>query len=120
MGNRMKLFKHSRITKKYALAAVNYRRVARRSGHMDQLKFGLAELEALYDYETFGIGSVDKKTNGYTYGKWLVDLSVSMWIEDIKRGDAVKWEFISTPITRLQYEKKLEAIIPGRWFPRER
>jgi len=109
----MKLFKLKGITKKYALRAAHYRRVARK--HIPGLDFSENALRALFIYESTGKGNVDKN-NGYSYGKFLVDLSVSMWIEDIKAGNACKAEFLSTRLEKLHNTKKLELVPAGIMF----
>ena len=78
----MKLFKLKGVSKKYALRAAYYRRAARNQG-VAGLAFDENALRELFDWESRGVGSVDKSKNGFAYGKWCVDLSVSMWVEDI-------------------------------------
>ena len=39
-------------------------------------------------------GSKFSKQNGYVNGKWVKDITVATWIEDIQKGDACKAEFI--------------------------
>lgn len=112
----MKLFKDSIVSKKYALKAARYRRVAKT--HNKNLDFCYEALLAQFNYESKGIGRVDKHTNGYTYGKWLVDLSVSMMFEDINRGDFCKYDFLRTSIDRIHNKKVLELFIPtNTYFP---
>jgi len=112
----MKLFKLNGISKRYALRAAHYRRTAKSQG-VSRLDFSEAALRELFDWESRGIGSVDKGKNGYAYGKWCVDLSVSMWVEDLRNGYFCKAEFLQTRIQKLHNTKKLEAIIPGTFFP---
>lgn len=111
----MKLFRLKGISKRYALSAAKYRRCARRN--IDGLDFSEYALRQLHEYESTGNGiKPEKSKNGYAYGKWLVDLSVSMWIEDIQAGNFCKAEFLSTAIDRIHNRKKLEEIIPGSFF----
>jgi len=112
----MKLFKLNGISKKYALRAAHYRRTAKGQG-VSGLDFSEAALRELFDWESRGVGSVDKGKNGYAYGKWCVDLSVAMWVEDLLKGDVCKAEFLQTRIQKLHNTKKLEAVIPYTFFP---
>ncbi len=112
----MKLFKLNGISKKYALRAAHYRRTAKGQG-VAGLDFSEAALRELFDWESRGVGSVDKGKNGYAYGKWCVDLSVAMWVEDLLKGDVCKAEFLQTRIQKLHNKKKLEAVIPAPFFP---
>lgn len=112
----MKLFTLSGISKKYALRAANYRRSARSQG-VRGLDFSEASLRGLHAWESRGVGKVDKSKNGYAYGKWIVDLSVSMWVEDLRAGNVCKHEFLQTRIQKLHNEAKLQAVIPAPFFP---
>jgi hypothetical protein len=112
----MKLFKLNGISKKYAMRAAHYRRTAKGQG-VAGLEFSEAALRELLNWESRGIGGVDKGKNGYAYGKWCVDLSVAMWVENLQKGDVCKAEFLQTRIQKLHNKKKLEAIIPGAFFP---
>jgi len=112
----VKLFTLPRVSPRYALRAALYRRVARGQG-VTGLDFSEAALRQLYDFESRGIGSVDKARNGYAYGKWCVDLSVSMWVEDIQAGNACKAEFLQTAIQRIHNADKLKNMIAGEFFP---
>jgi hypothetical protein len=112
----MKLFKIHGLSKRYALRADMYRRVARRNGYGPE-SFSEDHLRELHAKESRGIGEIDKQTNGFAYGKWLVDLSVKSWIEDISQGNAAKIEFLGTPLERLHNRSKLENVMAGcmRW-----
>ena len=110
------MFKLKGVSKKYALRAAYYRRAARDQG-VAGLAFDENALRELFDWESRGVGSVDKSKNGFAYGKWCVDLSVSMWIEDILKGDFCKAEFLETPIQRLHNKKKLDTITAPAFFP---
>lgn len=112
----MKIFDLKGISKRYAMSAALYRRVAR-SQKMPGLDFSEAALRELHAFESRGVGSVDKSKNGFAYGKWAVDLSVSMCIEDLMKGDFCKAEFLQTRIQKLHNKKKLEAIQPPPFFP---
>ena len=112
----MKLFKLKGISKKYALKAAHYRRVARGSSVAGQM-FTEGALRELHAWESRGVGSVDKSKNGFAYGKWMVDLSVSMMVEDLMKGDFCKAEFLETRIQKLHNTKMLEAVMAGPFFP---
>ena len=111
----MKTFKLHGISKRYACRAALYRRTAR--AQIAGLDYSEAALRQLHDWESRGIGKVDKGRNGYAYGKWVVDLAVAMWVEDIQRGDAVKAEFLSTPLERLHNRSKLSNVQAATFFP---
>lgn len=110
------MLKLNGISKKYALRAAHYRRTAK-SQRVAGLDFSEAALRELFDWESRGVGGVDKGRNGYAYGKWCVDLSVAMWVEDILKGDFCKSEFLQTRIQKLHNKKKLEAVIGPPFFP---
>jgi len=112
----MKLFKLNGISKKYAMRAAHYRRTAKGQG-VSGLDFSEAALRELFDWESRGVGGVDKGKNGYAYGKWCVDLSVAMWVEDLLKGDVCKAEFLKTRIQKLHNKKKLEAVTLYTFFP---
>jgi len=116
----MKLFNLHGIPKKYALRAAQYRRVAK-SQNVNGLDFNELALRNLYAWESRGEGSVDKSRNGFAYGKWCVDLSVSMWIEGIESGDFCKAEFLHTRLQKLHNQKKLERVVVRKpFFPYEK
>ena len=110
----MTLFQLKGISRKYAAKAAHYRRVAR--SNIQGLDFSEQSLRELYDWESRGIGRVDKARNGFAYGKWIVDLSVSMWIEDILAGNACKAEFLTTAIERIHNESKLKNVVATPLF----
>lgn len=118
----MKIFKHKFVTKKFALRAAAYRRAARSMLPRGQEKytFSTMDLVELFLLESKGQGCSFhemKARNGFAYGKWVRDLSVSMMVEDITRGDACKAEFLSSPIQRLHNEPVLRGVVAGTWFP---
>jgi hypothetical protein len=88
------------VTRAYAFRAARYRRVAR--AHCDTMDFSREALLSLYHHESSGQGSApDKSVNGFAYGKWLVDLSVSMMVESVQKGEFAKIEFLGTPLERM-------------------
>lgn len=114
----MKTLRLAGISKKYALRAALYRRVAR-GQKVESLDFSETSLRELYAWESCGVGGVDKSKNGFAYGKWCVDLSVAMWIEDLAKGDFCKAEFLTTRLQKLHNQRKLESITSGTFFPYE-
>ena len=114
----MRIMRLKGISKKYALRAAHYRRVARTLS--SELDFSEKALRELHAWESSGVGGVDKAKNGYAYGKWLVDLNTSMWIEDIQAGHACKAEFLSTPLERLHNTSKLGGVVAGVFFAWEK
>lgn len=114
----MKILNRKIVSKKYAVKAALYRRLARKSGM--SLDYSLDALLELHDFESRGVGdsfSVIKKTNGYAYGKWLRDIDVAQITEGISSGDFCKAEFLSTPIERLHNKTFLATIPSPVWFP---
>lgn len=67
-----------RPTRKFRRMAEMYRRFARGFDGMD---FSEEALQEAYQAETFG--SAIDRSNGYRQGKMMVDLTVSMWLEDL-------------------------------------
>lgn len=113
----MKPYRLKGISKRYAAKAAMYRRYAKSQGGLGALRFTQVELLELFNYESHGIGSVDKKTNGFAYGKWVRDLTVSMMIEDIRNGDMCKIEFLGTAIQRIHNKTVLSSVPAGTFFP---
>lgn len=99
-----------KISRTYLRHAAAYRRYA---GDVP-FDFSVAALIACYRHETFGEPAA--KRNGFIYGKWVRDISVVQWIEDIRRGDACKHEFY-TPKDKWWARPALENIVPGTFFP---
>lgn len=102
-----------RLTRKYLRVAAVYRRFAGRSEHYD---FSFEMLQECYDHETHG--KKPSKMNGYVFGKWAKDISVVTWIEDIKKGDACKAEFIFG-IDSWWAKPALQNVQVPIWFPYE-
>lgn len=100
-----------KLTRKYLRVASMYRRFAGRSIHYD---FSLEMLLECYEHESNGLKP--SKQNGYVFGKWAKDISVVTWIEDIKKGDACKAEFIFG-IDSWWAEPALRNVIVPIWFP---
>lgn len=116
----MKLFKHGVVTKRYAVKAALYRRIAK--SQCNQFKYDEACLVEMFQYESLGIKdskSFDemKKYNGYAYGKWVRDLDVVQMKTDIMSGDFCKYEFVNTALLRIHNKKILETIVSPTWFP---
>jgi hypothetical protein len=101
----MKAFRIKGISKRYAARCALYRRLARgMGGHGD---FSEASMREMYAWESTGRGGVDKQINGFAYGKWVRDVTVAMWREDIENGDFTKYEFLRTAIGRIHNTKTI-------------
>lgn len=59
------------------------------------LDFSDESLLELYNNESYG-GPI-KQTNGFMHGKKWLNLNVSMWKEDIERGNLFVWELYGDP-----------------------
>lgn len=87
----MKIFNKRRVgcSKKFAAKAAMYRRLARRMG--TKLAFTREDLIELYEYESTGKGGKSafesmRQRNGFALGKWLRDIDVAQYIEDLRQG----------------------------------
>ena len=114
----MNIFKHQLITKRYALKAALFRRLAKNSKQKN-LSFTEQDLINLFNYETHGIGKIDEQKNGFAYGKWIRDLSISMMIEDIQSGIFCKADFLDTAISRLHNSNILNVVKSRPFLKRE-
>lgn len=102
------------IKKKYLRLASVYRRSASRDTTFDWSVSALIECHA---HES--TGAPLSKSNGYGYGKWMKDINLASWIEDIQKGDFCKFEF-TRGIDRWWSEPALRNVIVPTWFPYER
>lgn len=98
----MKLFNHDtkkthdvKISKKYLRLAATYRRFSDR--HNTYWDFSLDALVDCYNHESSGGSYLEN--NGYVHGKWSKDITVAMWVEDIKNGYSAKIEYY-TPLNK--------------------
>lgn len=116
----MNIFRHRKVTKKYAAKAAMYRRLAMKMSPGTH-SFDVGALVEMFEYESIGnnalLFSQLKQRNGYALGKWLRDLDVSQMQEDITNGDFCKAEFLSTALERLHNKKQLASMISPVWFP---
>lgn len=76
-------------SKKFAAKAAMYRRYARGMGA--KLSFTREDLIELYQYESTGKGGKSafesmRQRNGFAFGKWLRDIDVAQYIEDLRAG----------------------------------
>jgi hypothetical protein len=78
----------SHMTGKWKRIAGLYRYFAR---HWPELDFGDAAAEAMFEHESTGAPE-PPADNGFMVGKKYLDLTVSMWFEDLRRGDLMLWE----------------------------
>lgn len=115
----MKILK-SKMSRNFLAAAWAYRRAARNHGKQDG--FTLADLLAIYNYETFGkkkFSEPDKVANGFAYGKWLMDLTVSMWKEELAEGRFGRYELMegaSSHYKNVLSNPKLGPAFPVAFF----
>jgi len=110
----MKLFnyKKHKLSKKFLIAASAYRREVLEIG-VDNLDFSLYALQEQYRHETYGTKRPDAKTNGYTYGKSILGITIAAMEEDISSGLFVKYEFRGTPAFK---RKLISKIVVGQPF----
>jgi hypothetical protein len=100
------------LSKKYLRLAATYRRCAGRDKHFD---FSLASLIECFIHESKGLPA--SKNNGYVFGKWNKDITISTWKEDIRAGLFAKFEFY-TPLNKWWAEPALKnVIVHTKWFP---
>lgn len=116
----MKIFKHNKVTKKYALKAALHRRLAKKVCGIG-VTFTEKDLVEFFDYESNGIKPCTfdtlKARNGFALGKWLRDIDIVQISEDIEKGNFCKAEFLSTSIERLHNKDFLSNIISPVFFP---
>lgn len=60
----------------------------------DQLRYEHDAKFEMYEYESRGIKSDNLHTNGYYWAKHNLDLTLTSWKEDIKKGLLTKHELI--------------------------
>lgn len=89
----MKIFKRSNIKfkRKYLRLAATYRRFSDRNNPF--WDFSISALEECFNHESHG--AEYSRNNGYINGKHNKDITMAMWIEDLKSGDIVKAELYS-------------------------
>lgn len=89
----MKLFDYRKagVTRAFLPAASAYR--ANAIGQ-DGVSFSAEALKQQFDFESKGIGSPDPKTNGYTLGKWRMDVTLKAMREDLASGLFCKHELM--------------------------
>jgi len=82
------------VTKKWQKIADVYKFFARDY----QADFSDSAAEAMFDFESNGIGLV-AKDNGYAIGKHLMDIQLAMWMEDlyVNKFMLTKYELITDP-----------------------
>ena len=77
----------SKPTRRWLKKAELYKHFANGTGD-----FSEKSAQEMFDYESTGKGDLGSKIftssilNGYAYGKWLLDITVSMWKQGIKDG----------------------------------
>jgi hypothetical protein len=110
------------LKKKYLRLLSTYRRfTCWKQYPILNLDFSIDSMLECWRHESLGekyslTPKKDTPINGYIYGKWVKDLSLKMWIEDINRGDFCKYEVI-TPLNRWWTEPALRQCKSGNFFP---
>ena len=100
------------IRRKYLRLAALYRRAARGSEIMD---FSLDALVELHHYESTGKGK-PARNNGWAYGKFVLDITVSDAVSGIKDGEFCKAEFYIGP-SAWYWKRALKDSPAGTFFP---
>lgn len=87
----MKVFNKRKVgcSKKFAAKAAMYRRLAKGMG--GNFEFSHEDLLELYRYESTGAGGKSafetmRQRNGFAFGKWLRDIDVAQYKEDLNNG----------------------------------
>lgn len=96
-------------SRSFLIAASAYRRQVRER----DVDFSAERLEEQYQHETHGAPCPDPKTNGYTLGKWTLDVTIAAMREDYHSGlvaktetnNLGKWRNGRRPGFRVQYRK---------------
>lgn len=82
------------ISRKYLRLAAVYRRFSDRNPGFD---YSTAALKECFTHESNGTPynylDKSKKPNGYIQGKFSKKIVYDMWVEDIRAGNACKYEF---------------------------
>jgi hypothetical protein len=77
------------MKKRYIVISDVYRRFAE-DGFARGFDFSDVARETCYQLETFGVGKretiFNTERNGYIIGKRLMDITIAMWKEDLRRG----------------------------------
>lgn len=87
----MKVFNKRKVgcSKKFAAKAAMYRRLAKGMG--GNFEFSHEDLLELYRYESTGAGGKSafetmRQRNGFAFDKWLRDIDVAQYKEDLNNG----------------------------------
>lgn len=86
-----------KISKKYNNIAEAYRYFC---GNLNA-DFSESAMKDMYSYETFGHPKIkydqlyNGNYNGFAVGKHWMDVTISMWLEDLKSGNLTKYELYS-------------------------
>lgn len=101
------------VSRRFLVAASAYRRFG--LGHMD---FSPQAMKAQYEHETHGAPEPDKRANGYTYGKWSMDITLQGYRQDHADGLFCKYELLrgNCALAR-RFIRSLPALT---WFPHSR
>lgn len=86
----MKLFNRShKISKNYLIAASAYKRMVEQK---DKFDFSIEALISQYEHETYGKPKPDASKNGYTQGKFILDITLAAIREEYSKGMFTKRE----------------------------
>lgn len=80
-----------RLSRGFLIAASAYRRQVRERSGLD---FSRAALLDQYAHETHGAPKPDERVNGYTLGKWTLDVTLDAMFEDFMLGLFTKHELM--------------------------
>lgn len=89
----MKIFSAKRVgvSKRFAAKAAMYRRLAKAMSRSKKFSYTHDDLIELYNYESRGITNgtsfeTMRQRNGFAFGKWLRDIDVAQYKEDLMSG----------------------------------
>lgn len=108
----MKIFsyKQHKIPKSYVVIASSYKREIPKE-EQNKYDFSLNALKEQYTYESKGTGKPDKMKNGYTYGKWMYDITISDLKDSIEKGYFVIDELLKgSSYRKRQFIKKFGRV----------
>ena len=94
------------------MAASAYRRQVRDRPGLD---FSTAALRAQYHFESHGGRPPSATHNGYTLGKWTLDVTLAAMREDFQAGLFTKSEL--TQASPAFVRRQIRALIPTTFFP---
>lgn len=102
-----------KFSKKFLLAASAYRRQVKERANLD---FSIKALEAQYEHETYGKPCPDPKVNGYTLGKWTMDVTIASMKEDYQNGLFSKYELMRGNSYLVRQQIKKWIVVKPFWY----